>query len=333
MKRKFLNVISFCMAFVFLPVFSAIPVKKSEKISLVSIPEFNIQFDGTEPIYEENSPSLPEHYKILDVKTGEVLNLTPEEYIIGVVCAEMPASFEEEALKAQAVAAHTYALRQMGIALKNEDESLQGAFLSTDSAKFQAYLSKEERKSLYGNNFENYEDKISRCVLAVINEILLYQDEPIVAAFHSISSGKTESSKDIWGKALPYLVSVESKSDSQNPKGQTEITLSKQEAKKILKTEASKNLIKIISRTKSGTVLEAKTQDETLSGDDIRALFNLPSANFSVKETADSVIFTCYGYGHGVGMSQYGANDMAKEEKNYKQILSHYYPNATLKTI
>lgn len=372
MKRKWWKGIVFCGAFILLPAASLTqqPVYGEAFFDPGASPAFSFQFEGTNSqVFSESSSendvsfihptdsvqsdgeslressasslSLPSVYKVMDADTGKVMELTPVEYITGVVAAEMPASFEPEALKAQAVAAHSYALRQIGLQLKNPDETLKGAYLSTDPAHFQAYLSQEQRKKHFGANFDTQEEKISAAVNAVIGEILVYEEEPIAAAFHSISSGKTESAQTVWGEEIPYLVSVDSSIDLNNDKCKTVSSFTEKEVRSILKANCegadlsgnAGNWIQIGSRSDSGTVLEATAGGVKVNGRDIRTWFDLPSANFTVEANGDGLSFTTYGYGHGVGMSQYGANDMAKEGKTYREILAHYYPGTQLKIL
>lgn len=372
MKRKLWKGLIFCGAFVLLPAAALMQQEVHGEPFFVpgAAPAFSFRFEGTNPLtFNKSSPesgssfvhptdsgqnipkkapetspsslSLPTVYKILDKDTGKVLELTPKEYITGVVAAEMPVSFELEALKAQAVAAHSYALRQIGLQLKNPDESLKGAYLSTDPAHFQAYLSEKQREKRFGKNFDTQEKKISEAVNAVVNEILVYEEEPIAAAFHSISSGKTESAQTVWGKEIPYLIPVDSSIDRNNDKCKTISSFTEKEARAILEsnltdTDLSGKIagwIQIGSRSDSGTVLNATVGGVQVNGRDIRTWFDLPSANFSVDTNGSGLSFTTYGYGHGVGMSQYGANDMAKEGKTYQEILAHYYPGTQLKVL
>lgn len=371
MKRNLWKGVLFCVAFVLLPTMALTQqqVYGESFFDPSHSPSFSFHFEGTNssPFKESSaknrtafihptnavqtidkktdssatSLSLPSVYKVLDKDTKKILELTPVEYIIGVIAAEIPASFEIEALKAQAVAAHSYALHQMGIQLQNPDESLKGAYLSTDPAHFQAYMSQKERQKRFGANFEAQEQKISDAVNAVINEILVYEEEPIAAAFHSISSGKTESAQTVWGKEIPYLIAVDSSIDLQNNKCKTISSFTEKEARSILElnlpnadlSSQLNNWIQIDSRSDSGTVLDVTVGGMKADGRDIRTWFDLPSANFSIKVSKDSLSFTTYGYGHGVGMSQYGANDMAKEGKNHQEILAHYYPGTQLKIL
>lgn len=282
--------------------------------------------------------SLPSVYRVLDADSGQVLELSPFDYICGVTAAEIPMDFSAEAIKAQAVAAHSYALRQMGTQLKNPDPDLKGAFLSTDPAHFQAYCSLEERQSLWGDSFEEKEKLLESAVNEVLSCILVYNGEPAAAAFHSISSGKTESARDVWGQDIPYLVTADSPEDAENPAGNGEVTLTIPEASAVLSAHLESltlpqdpsQWIQVTERTEAGMVTAAKIGENTVSGEDIRSWFGLSSANFTVESSEEQLIFHTKGKGHGVGMSQYGADAMAKAGKSWEEILARYYPGTEI---
>lgn len=282
-----------------------------------------------------------EIYLMLDVSTGEVVKLPVRDYIIGAVCAEMPATFNEEALKAQAVAVHTYALRQKLIETENPTPKLCGAYFSNDSTEYQAYFSKEQSKLYFGENYDMYMEKISDAVDDVIGKVITYNDEPIAAAFHSMSSGMTESAENVFGSSVPYLVAVESEADTNAPKYLYEYTYSSDEIKKRL-TEAYPDInlsddcsewIEAGERTESETVLDVRVGDKTLTGLEFRNLFAIRSAAFTCEYEDGTFTITTKGYGHGVGMSQYGANAMAESGADYKEILLHYYTGAEITDI
>lgn len=292
-----------------------------------------LSFFGEGKIHIDEKPSK-RIYLVRDVKTNEILKLTPKEYIVGVVSAEMPVSFHEEALKAQAVAAHSYALLQIGQGAENQN----GAMLSTDSAVYQAYLSNEELKTRWGDDYEANIKKVASAVGEVINEIMVKDGAPIAAAFHSISGGRTESAKNIWGEELSYLSPVKSEGDLLSPEYEKEIILSPEEVSFAVKkeypdvsfTEDYNSWFEIKERSDSGTVIEMKICDLTLSGKELRSLLKLRSANFEISFENGAFKIVTYGYGHGVGMSQYGADFMARQGKSYKEILEHYYKGAEI---
>lgn len=317
---------------------------------------------GDSPILQdkpENHSSLPMKDEMEDPASGgentaaeeeikvylhdkdQVVTLKMSDYIKSVVCAEMPASFSEEAIKAQTVLAHTYALRIIKAQEASPDESLKGAQISTDPAKHQAYLSPEEIKEAYGENYDTYWAKISSAADAVMDRILTYESEPIVAAFHAISGGYTESAKNVWGQEVPYLISASSEGDLLSPHYEDTVTYSKSQVKNLLKkkfpkldfSEKEEKWFQILSNTPSGYVATVSILGETLTGVELRSLFSLKSANFSVSYENGDFVFTTKGYGHGVGMSQYGADYFARQGKNYEEILSHYFPGTTLTTV
>lgn len=277
-------------------------------------------------------------YQIYNHVSKELMELTPLDYIVGVVGAEMPANFEKEAIKAQAIAAHTNVIRSMAAP---KQDALLGATISTNPATHQAYISVEEMKSAYGKHFDTYYNKIYQCVEEVIDTMLVYNGEPIVAAFHAMSSGKTEDAQNVWGSPLPYLVPVDSKQEEKLETFTTVTTFSEKDVKQILRTAypkaklplSKKSWIKVGNRSKSDTVLEAKVGNAKVSGAEIRSCFGLKSSSFTVTYKDNNFTFTCKGYGHGVGLSQNGANQLALKGKDYKYILSHYYKGAKLSSI
>ncbi len=325
----------------------------SYKSSLKNIPQkSNEQPVQTEQVTEtvqtsetaENSTAVYDNsgiFLVLDISSGEVIEMTDREYIIGSVCAEIPASFNTEALKAQAVAVHTYAVRQRENELANPTQELKGAYISNDSSKYQAFFTKEQAQQYFGDNFEEYYSKISEAVDAVENEILVYNDKPIVAAFHSMSSGTTESAENIFGSPVDYLVPVESKDDVNAPKYTTEYTFTADEISarltkkypEIVLPEDKSQWLSVKERTASDTVMSIQTGDVNMSGWELRNLLSLRSASFDISYDNGIFTITTKGYGHGVGMSQYGANAMAEQGSTYNEILSHYYKGAEIRKL
>ena len=281
---------------------------------------------------------LPD-FSVLDVSTGEVLAVSARDYVIGAVCAEMPATFEPEALKAQAVAAHTYAVRQQLLEQENPTPELCGADFSNDPAEYQAFFTENQAKQYYGAQFDTYYATISEAVDEVLPYLLTYEEEPIIAAFCSMSAGQTESAETVWGQAVPYLVPVDSAADESAPHFLEEVSFSKDDLQKAMKTIAPKakfsadqpeSWLTVEEVSDSGTVKTAKVGGIPVSGQDVRAALSLRSAAFTVEAETDSITITTKGYGHGVGMSQYGANAMAKNGATWKEILAYYYPETTL---
>lgn len=329
-------------------------------VTVPSIPLFAAEISGknmpesrtaavTEPKQTEASESAGKNdeaetnsdtYIVLDITTGKTEEISAEDYIVGAVCAEMPATFEKEALKAQAVAAHTYAERQKAKALASPDSELCGAYFSNDSEKYQAFFTENQAKQYYGENYEKYIEKIREAVSEVSDEIIVYNDEPIIAAFHSMSAGKTESAENVWGNDVEYLIPVESEADSSAPKFLEEYEFTEDEMRTKLENafegieldDDPENWFGNAEKSESLTVLSIEAGDKTLTGQEIRAALSLRSAAFDISYD-DGFKITTRGYGHAVGMSQYGANAMAEDGKDYKEILEHYYPNTAIKKL
>lgn len=284
----------------------------------------------------EEEPANADVFPVLDITSGQVMELPMRDYLTGAVMAEMPAAYEKEALKAQAVAAYTYALRRIRLEAENPDPELMGAYISNDSSKFQAYFTPEQGKAFYGDAYDEYRKKIAAAVDAVYPEALYYENEPIAAAFHSVSCGKTENSADVWDVSFPYLVSVESEWDCDAPTFYSEAEFSPDEICAAFPDSEfdgeKSSWISVDTLTDGGYVKRASIGSETYSGQEIRTVLGLKSAAFTVlyNEKDEKFVFSVKGSGHGVGMSQYGANCLAKENKTYREILSHYYPETQL---
>lgn len=296
------------------------------------VPYFTVTLKkDTREIKEEKLDIISVYVKDKDM----VINMPLEEYITNVVCAEMPALFEVEALKAQAVAARTYTVSKMK-SNKNEEalKVHKNAQICTDSTHCQAYISKEEASLKWGKDFDKFYKKIYDVTYSTKGEIIIYQNEPIQAVFHSSNGGKTENAKDVWGSDFEYLVSVNSFGEDLSPKYKTEYVTDYDNFKNIILNEYPQinenTFVDNITYTKGGAVDTITILGNNIDGTKIRSMFHLPSANFEIQKEKDIVTFVCFGYGHGVGMSQYGANFMAKEGKTYKEILQNYYPKTSI---
>jgi stage II sporulation protein D len=291
-----------------------------------------------EAIIHDAEISSAEPYKVLDTATGKVLLVPVREYVIGAVCAEMPASFEPEALKAQAVAAHTYAERQRRLSRQAPDAELAGADFSNDTSRYQGYLTNAEIRQAFGENYAECYKKISAAADEVLPYVMTYGGEPIIAAFHSMSSGTTESAENAWGAPVDYLVPVDSSSDKNAPSYEEELRMDGDELRRRLEAafgdvglgEDMTKWVTVAERSGSGTVLTARAGDRTVTGSDIRAALGLRSADFSIAYDGSKAVFTTHGCGHGVGMSQYGANSMAAAGSTWREILAHYYPDCNI---
>ncbi len=269
------------------------------------------------------------------VSDDKVVTMNTEDYIRGVLMAEMPAEFEEEALKAQAVAARTYMVQKRSV---NTDKSVhKGADVCTDPSHCQAYVKDSEADKKWGKNASLYFKKCKNAVESTQGIIAVHENEPIKAVFHSISGGRTENAEDVWGSEVAYLKSVESPGEESAPKYRTKVTVTLDEFKTKLKeaygVDFSPGLVGETVRSEGGNVLTIEVGNKILKGTDIRKTFSLASSDFEVSAEGDKVIFSVLGYGHGVGMSQYGANHYAKEGYDYKQILKTYYQGIEFKSM
>ncbi|ASS97981.1 MULTISPECIES: stage II sporulation protein D [Geobacillus] len=257
-------------------------------------------------------------------KEQRVEHIPLEQYVIGVVAAEMPAEFELEALKAQALTARTYIVKQL---LANQPFRLPKGANVTDTVAHQVYYSDDELRKLWGSDYDWKMKKVTKAVMDTQGQILTYHNEPIEALFFSTSNGYTENSEAYWQSDFPYLKSVASPWDKQSPKFYQRKTMPVAEFERRLGVElpADGSVGVIVSRTPGRRVGEVKIGGKTFTGRDVRERLGLPSSDFTWVRSGNDIIITTKGYGHGVGMSQYGANFMAKEGKTYADIVKYYY--------
>jgi len=262
--------------------------------------------------------------------TNKNLTVSEFEYVCGSVAAEMPLMYHEQALKAQAIACYTNSLR-----LKNSKNKsgINGADISDNPATHQGYLTREERKEKWGEEYQKYESKLETIVKAVEGEFLTYDGEYCLCAFSAICTGTTESAENVWGEKIPYLISVKSSGDTLSPQYSSTNTFTKSQFISIMKDldvsiNSKTNLEDVIGKSKTskaGTVLKIEINKKSLTGEQIRNAFSLRSSAFKITATENEVTFKVSGYGHGVGMSQYGADFMARQGSTYEEILKHYY--------
>ena len=275
--------------------------------------------------------------KLLHKKTGEVEEVNLEEYICNVVSGEMPADYEIEALKAQAVVARTYTIYKMN------NKKHDNADICDDSTCCQAWISKEDRLARWEEDKrESNWNKINQCVSETKGKIITYQGEPINAFFHSNSGGTTEIPANVWGGTnYPYLQVVETAGEEGYQQYNSEVILSNEDLMNKLKTKyndinidfQNQDEIKILEYTDSKRVKTVKFGNHNLSGVETRTLLGLKSTNFEITRENNNIKFIVKGYGHGVGMSQTGANTMAKNGKNYEEIIRHFYSGIEIKQI
>ncbi len=271
-----------------------------------------------------------------------IVTMSLEDYVKGMVAAEMPAEFDIEALKAQAVAGRTYAVKQMvqfgGSGLSDRP----GADVSTDPRQSQAWLSTLQLRERWGPfNFDRYWAKINQAVDGTRGLIVTYNGEPINAVFHSTSGERTASAKEVWGYDFPYLRSVVCTWDRKSPrysdsKDYTFAELEQRlgaEAGVVAAAQGGGAVAQVLERTESGRVDKAKVGGKTFTGFDLRQKLELRSTNFTIETQGGKLLFKTIGYGHGVGLCQYGANGLAKEGKDFGAILAYYYTGVKITSI
>ena len=326
--KKFLL---YFFAFIFICFILPAILTKSDKIQAnKDINEKQENIDKIEDSSEKYDYKKYGTIKLLHAKTGEIEEVALDSYLCNVVSAEMPVDFDEEALKAQAVVARTYTI------YKIENKKHENADICDDSTCCQAWVSKEIRFSRWEEaKRESNWAKIEKCVNETKGKIITYQNKPINAFFHSNSGGTTELPVNVWGggENLPYLKVVETAGEEGYTQYSSEVVLSKEELINKLKVKyedinvnfENEDDIKILEHTDSGRVRTIKFGNHELSGVETRTLLGLKSTNFEIQKQDGNIKFTVKGYGHGVGMSQTGADTMAKQGKNYEEIIKHFY--------
>ncbi len=304
---------------------------------IVLIGNNNIKKSGFSEL-QNFKPEYISSFKMYDVFNDIIVDLSLEDYLIGSVFAQMPAEFEPEAIKAQVVICHTYILRQHYIQKNKPTNELNGADFSNDSRIYQPYYDEQQARIVYGENYDAYYNKISSCVNEVLEYVILYKGQPIVASFHSMSGGMTESAQNVWGESVPYLVSIDSSFDSECEgfietrqitsdemyarltQGLDEVSLPEDKTKWIS--------FKQISQANSPLVVTVGDKD--FKGSEIQELLSVRSPFYNIFFSDNMFTIEAKGYGHGVGLSQYGAQALAISSKNFDEILNHYYTDVNV---
>jgi len=260
-------------------------------------------------------------------ETNEIIHIPFEDYIVGVLAGEMPIDFDIEALKAQAVAARSYVMNKMAYNIDKEYDVV-------DTVMNQVYLTEDYLKSVWKNNYAKNINKIKTAVLETYSEYLDYKGKVVDAMFFSTSVGKTENSEEVFTSSVPYLRSVDSSWDKISPVFEVNYNFDLKDFYKKLNLEYSDNLIiETIETTSTGRVKKIKINGNLFSGNEVVSSLNLKSNHFKIEKYNEKIYITTKGYGHGVGMSQYGAQAMALQGYKYNEILLHYYKDVTIKKI
>ena len=310
----------FCMPIIFTNPF------KSEEVVSKNIEEVKVE--------EKFDYGKYSNIALLHSGTGEIENLDLDTYLYGVVSSEMPASYEIEALKAQAIVARTYTIFKIKNGSKHE-----GADICDNSTCCQAWISKENRMARWDveNQFD-YWNKIVTAVNSTKGKIVTYNGEPINAFFHSNSGGMTELPINVWGGSYPYLQVVATSGEDAYTSYQSEISLTKDELiQKMIEKYSNfsidfnnQDCIKILEYTEGERVRKIKVGNIEISGVEARNIFGLKSAKFKFEILGDTIKFYVIGYGHGVGLSQTGSDALAKNGKNCEEIIKYYYKDVEI---
>ena len=323
----------FIYFFIFLLIFFLLPALLTKKNVEAKAPENNTERNAE--VYDYKNYGI---IKLLHKSTGEVEAVPIDTYLCNVVSAEMPADFELEALKAQAVVARTYTI------YKIQNKKHDNADICDDSSCCQAWISKEDRLARWDEDKkENNWAKIEQCVNETKGKIITYNGAPINAFFHSNSGGTTELPVNVWGGGtnLPYLQVVETAGEEGYTQYSSEVIFTQDELIEKLKTKYEDITIdfnndedlKILDYTDSGRVKTVKFGNHELSGTETRSLLDLRSTNFEIIKENGNIKFSVKGYGHGVGMSQTGADTLAKEGKTYEDIIKHFYVGVEIQEV
>ena len=338
MKKILIYLLSFTLIIFIIPAFltKRTTPTSSKKETERQLQDNNQQEQTTENQTEISNKNTYNYSKygtisLLHKKTGEVEEVNLDTYLCNVVSAEMPADYEKEALKAQAVAARTYTIYQA----MNNGSKHENADICDDSTCCQAWISKDNRLAKWEENQrESNWQKICSAVNETSGKIITYEHKPIDAFFHSNSGGITEVPVNVWGgTGYPYLQSVETSGENTYTQYASEVTLSQEELINKLKEKYSdisidftnSDDIKILEYTESTRVKTVKFGNHEISGVEARTLFGLKSTNFEISRDGNNIKFSVKGYGHGVGMSQTGADSMAKNGSKAEDIIKHFY--------
>ena len=322
-------IVLFCLIFLLPLIFT----KKKKEIKNDVITETNT----TQTVETKNKKIY--NIKLYHTKTNEIEEISLDEYLYGVVAGEIPAEYNIEALKAQAVSARTYTIYQ----IINSKGKHEDADICDNYACCQAWISKDDRLERWEEEKkEEYWNKITEAVDSTSEQIITYDGKPIDAFFHSNSGGITETAANVWGgNNFPYLKVVETVGESDYSEYSSEVQISKQELVKLVKNKYNEfninwneeNQIQVTEYTESGRVRTLKIGNINISGTEARSIFGLKSTKFSIESNGNIIKFNVLGYGHGVGMSQTGADSLAKQGYNYKEILKHFYSDVEILTI
>ncbi len=298
--------------------------------AMILVPLITMQQSETAaPADKTEAEGYDGYISVMKSEDGAVEELPERDYLIGVLAAEADLTYHDEALKAQAVASYTYALY-----IKNysDSDALEGADISDNPDTHQGYLSEAERKEKWGDSFDKYEKKAGEVVDSVLGEVIYYKGKPAMTVYHNLNNGKTQSSVTVWGKEAEYLSEVESPGDKLSTDYSVTVAFTYDDFEKRIETidgvkleKSKQNRIGEVKKNGSGYVESVEVCGNRISSADFRTVLDLKSCCFSIDTSEEKIKITTYGNGHMVGMSQYGADYMARQGADYREILLHYY--------
>lgn len=315
MKSTLISAIASVLAMLMFPLLS---LETPQKTAVSVVVDEDVPYNDNTQVQANGYDS----FRIL--VSGEVTEISADEYIFGVVAAEMPAAYHEEALKAQAVAAYTFACHRKA---SREDEDYD---LTDDPETDQCYITRAQAIEKWGDGGEEYAQKLDRCIAEIKGQFVTYKGTIAQTVYHAISSGVTVSAAEVWGNEVPYLIPVDSMGDKLANGYLSEVVFTAEQLAEALNsitapTGDPQGYFSDISLSDSGRVVELCYCGKTISGSELSKALSLRSSNFEVSYGESGFTFNVKGYGHGVGMSQNGANFMAKQGSSYEEILLHYY--------
>lgn len=325
MKPYFILTALLCLIMILFP-FLAKTMQEKEKNT--NIAETSSTFTDKA---ESESEAASETVKVLRTASGNVIDMNLFDYLVGTIAGEMPASFCQEALKSQAVVSYTYAKWIL------ENSEGGESYISDSSSLHQKYIDENEQKEKWQTDYETNRQRIEDAVRSVYGKYLSFEGETAMTVFHALSSGRTLSAAQVWGKDIPYLKQVEAPGDNLSDKLESVITFTGDEFRQLFEEEGlifesdeTEKWASVKEKSEEGYIRRLTICSEDFTARQLRKILSLPSESFTAKTENSNFIFTAYGRGHGVGMSQYSADYMARQGKSYEEILAHFYPGTVL---
>ena len=309
----------------------AVPVAYGKVYTQLPLDKINL---STPPVTDVDNSDTVEIY---DSSTDSVLELSIKDYLIGAAACEMPALYEENAIKAQMIAIHSYYL----YCQQNPDQ-LEKGYIQVDEKNMKGYASPTRLMEFWQTDYYDHYAKFERCADSVLNQIITYDEQPAMAVYHAVSCGKTADSADVWGQSVPYLVSVDSTADQISDNYMKIKEISKDVMYSLLKIkypnikldeETPQRWFGDVIYTESGYASYVKVGSDMVPAGQLRDILGVQSTCMMIFYEEGTFSIATKGYGHGVGLSQFGANQMSINGSDYKQILAYYYPGTTLETI